>query len=282
MSVQTPTPIPLWPAHTIEVPATALPERESTGYSQVGTAFSQVRNVSVPTIIPYLPDPAIATGVAVVVCPGGAYHILAIEHEGHAVARWLNARGIAVIVLKYRLVPTPDDDAQHEAELGAKLADPATMRAISFAHDPVMRADVLEAIRVTRHNADAWGLHPQKIGVMGFSAGGHVTISAMLHYTDALTRPNFAAPIYPVWFADIVPPIDAPPVFMALANDDEFGAIILDTVARVTAAWQHAGVPIEVHAYAQGGHGFGMMTRNMPCDRWIDRFHEWLTTTALR
>jgi acetyl esterase/lipase len=85
-----------------------------------------------------------------------------------------------------------------------------------------------------------------------------------------------------VWFDAIVPQLDAPPVFIALANDDEFGAIILNTVARVTDAWQQANLPIEVHAYSQGGHGFGMMRRNLPCDGWIDRFYEWLMTTALQ
>lgn len=280
MPAQTLPPMPVWPAGTIRVAADALPEREFVGYSQMGIPFGQVRNVTVPTITTYLPDPAVATGTAVVVCPGGGYHILAIDHEGHDVARWLNARGIAAIILKYRLLPTPADDAQHEAELRAKLSDPSLMRTLAFAHDPVMRADVLEAIRMTRRNATDWGINPQKIGVMGFSAGGHVTISAMLHY-DAESRPNFAAPIYPVWFDTIVPQADAPPVFIALANDDEFGPIILDTVTRVNTAWQQAGLPIEVHAYAQGGHGFGMMRRNLPCDGWIDRFHEWLCSTPL-
>ena len=100
----TPFVLPLWPAGTIAVPADALPEKELVGLSQVGTPFGQVRNVTTPSIIVYLPDPAIATGTAVVVCPGGGYHILAIDHVGHDVARWLNARGIAAIILKYRLL----------------------------------------------------------------------------------------------------------------------------------------------------------------------------------
>jgi len=271
--------MPLWPAHAVSADAPA--EKYFTGISQAGTLFGQVRNVTTPTLTVYLPDPALATGTAVVICPGGGYHILAIDHEGHDVARWLVARGIVAIILKYRLIPTPVDDAEHAAQLSAKLADPRIMRQLAFEHDPLMRADVLEAIRTVRQRATEWHIHPQRIGVMGFSAGGHVTISAMLHY-DAESRPNFAAPIYPVWFDAIVPAVDAPPVFVALANDDEFGAIILDTVARVTDAWLHARLPIEVHAYSQGGHGFGMMRRNLPCDGWIDRFYEWLQTTALR
>jgi acetyl esterase/lipase len=271
--------LPVWPQLTVA--ADALAEQYFTGVSQTGTPFGQVRNVTNPTLTVYLPDPAVATGTAVVICPGGGYHILAIDHEGHDVARWLVSRGIAAIILKYRLIPTPVDDAEHAALLSAKLADPQVMRQLAFDHNPLMQADVLEAIRIVRRRAVEWHINPQRVGVMGFSAGGHVTISAMLHY-DAESRPNFAAPIYPVWFDAIAPQPDAPPVFVALANDDEFGALILNTVARVTDAWQQAHLPIEVHAYSQGGHGFGMMRRNLPSDGWIDRFHEWLMTTALR
>lgn len=271
--------LPVWPQQAIS--ADASTEQHVTEFSHTGTPFGLVRNVTTPTMTVYLPDPLHATGTAVVICPGGAYHVLAIDHEGHDVARWLVSRGIAAIVLKYRLIPTPIDDAEHAAQLSAKLAAPQVMRQLAFDHEPLMRADILETIRTVRQRAAEWHVHPQRIGVMGFSAGGHVTISAMLHY-DAESRPNFAAPIYPVWFDAITPPTDAPPVFIALANDDEFGALILNTVARVTDAWQHAHLPIEVHAYSQGGHGFGMMRRNLPCDTWIDRFHEWLMTTVLR
>lgn len=271
--------LPVWP--NLAVPTDAPAEKYTSSLTQTGASFGIVRNVTTPTLTVYLPNPALATGTAVVICPGGAYHILAVDHEGHAVAQWLAARGIAAFVLKYRLISTPDDDAEHETQLSAKLADPGLMRQLAAAHDPVMRADVLESIRIVRQRADEWHINPQRIGVMGFSAGGHVTISAMLHY-DAASRPNFAAPIYPVWFEAIEPQPDAPPVFMALANDDEFGFLILNTVARVTLAWQQAQLPIEVHAYSQGGHGFGMMRRNVPSDGWIDRFHEWLMTTALK
>ena len=279
--MSTPFVLPLWPAGTIAVPADALPEKEFVGVSQVGTPFGQVRNVTTPSIIVYLPDPTIATGTAVVVCPGGGYHILAIDHEGHDVARWLNARGIAAIILKYRLLPTPADDQEHAAYLSAKLSDPQEMRRLAAAHDPAMQADALEAIRVVRRNASDWRINVQRVGIMGFSAGGHVTTTALLHYTPD-SRPDFAAPIYPVWFEEIVPPADAPPLFIALANDDEFGAIILDSVANLTKAWQMAQVPVEVHAYAGGGHGFGMMTRHLPCDYWIDRWYEWLVSQGFQ
>jgi acetyl esterase/lipase len=272
--------LPLWP-ETLPVSANHhVPESYERSGSPNGAPFGLVRNVHTPTITVFLPDAAIATGTAVVVCPGGGYHILAIDHEGYDVARWLTSRGIAAIVLKYRLVPTPADNAEHESIFRARLADPMVMRRIAFEQEPLMRADVLQAIRQTRQHATAWGIRTNQIGVMGFSAGGHVTISAALHYT-ADTRPDFVSPIYPVWFDVITPRADAPPLFMAFASDDEYGSIIFDTVARMTQAWQRTHIPVEVHAYARGGHGFGMMTRQSPSDYWIERWYEWLTTTVL-
>ena len=268
----------LWPAGSL--PDVGPAEETFVGLSQAGTPFGQVRNVRIPRITVYQPAPSLANGTAVVVCPGGGYHVLAIDHEGHDVAHWLNTKGIAAIVLEYRLIPSPADPAQHAAELSAKLSDPMVMRRLAAEHDPLMRADVQQAIRRTRAMAATWGIRPDRIGVMGFSAGGHVAITATLHHT-AECRPDFAAPIYPVWFEDITIGADAPPLFMALANNDEFGALIFTTVRRMQEAWMAAGVPVEVHAYAGGGHGFGMMTRHLPCDGWIDRWYEWALSIGM-
>lgn len=269
---------PLWPAGTIA--DDGPPEVYYYGTAQNGDRFGQVRNLRVPRITVYLPDAAHANGTAVVVCPGGGYHILAVDHEGHDVARWLNSRGIAAIVLEYRLIPTPADPAQHEAEFTAKLTDRVWMRRLAAEHDPIMRADVQQAIRRTRAMAAAWQIDPRRVGVMGFSAGGHVAITATLFHTPDC-RPDFAAPIYPVWHEAIDIDAGAPPLFMALANNDEFGVLITDTVARMQAAWLAAGVPVEVHAYAGGGHGFGMFTRHLPCDRWIERWYEWACSIGM-
>ena len=119
----------LWPAGSI--PDVGPREITFVGLSQTGTPFGQVRNVRLPRITVYLPDPTIATGTAVVVCPGGGYHVLAIDHEGHDVARWLNAKGIAAVVLEYRLIPTPDDPEEHAATFSAKLSDPRLDASIS-------------------------------------------------------------------------------------------------------------------------------------------------------
>jgi acetyl esterase/lipase len=268
----------LWPAGSIA--DDGPPEVYYYGTAQNGDRFGQRRNVRVPRITVYLPEPALANGTAVVVCPGGGYHILAVDHEGHDVARWLNGRGIAAVVLEYRLIATPADDAQHEAEFTAKLTNPGRMRQLAAEHDPIMRADVHQAIRRTRSMAGSWNINPGRIGVMGFSAGGHVAITATLHHTPDC-RPDFSAPIYPVWFDAIAIDAHAPPLFMALANNDEFGVLITDTVARMQAAWLTAGVKVEVHAYADGGHGFGMMTRHLPCDRWIERWYEWAVSIQM-
>jgi acetyl esterase/lipase len=272
MTAATPFVEQLWPAGSIT--DDGPPEVYYHGIAQNGDRFGQRRNVRIPRITVYLPEAGRANGTAVVVCPGGGYHILAVDHEGHDVARWLTAKGIAAVVLEYRLIPTPEDDAQHQAEFSAKLSDRAVMRALAAQHDPMMRADVHQAIRRTRAMASAWGIRPDRIGVMGFSAGGHVAITATLFHTPDC-KPDFSAPIYPVWFETISIDGAAPPLFMALANNDEFGTLITDTVARMQAAWLAAGVPVEVHAYADGGHGFGMLTRHKPCDGWIDRWYEW-------
>ena len=163
----------LWPAGTL--PDVGPREITFVGLSQAGTPFGQVRNVRLPRITVYLPDPTIATGTAVVVCPGGGYHVLAIDHEGHDVARWLNAKGIAAVVLEYRLIPTPEDPEEHAATFSAKLSDPAWMRRLAAEHDPLMRADVHQAIRRTRAMAATWGSLRDRIGVMA-----HGTLRAIL------------------------------------------------------------------------------------------------------
>src|SRR5579875_1599200 len=134
-----------------------------------------LRNVSVPTLEPFLPDPATATGTGVVIAPGGAHHILAVDHEGYEVARWLQQRGIAAFVLKYRVLPTPEDDDEYQrtknAEFGrleSKLAE----------HWPVVLSDGERAIEVVRERAAEWSV--RRIGIVGFSAGAHLAIGVAL------------------------------------------------------------------------------------------------------
>lgn len=257
--------IPLWPEGEIDLSNCSQPEEVTF----LPNGLKVVRNVCQPTLSVYLPDPAIATGTAVVVCPGGAYHFLAFEHEGTAVADWLNARGVAVFMLKYRLIQTGDDFPQC---VGQHLGDPQQMEALVKPLFPQITADGCQAVRLVRARAAEWGLDPRQIGIMGFSAGGMVTLSTALHY-DESSRPDFAAPIYSAPPPDAPIPADAPPLFLLCAADDEMAS---NVSTRFYADWRAAGHPVELHIYAKGGHGFGMNPQSLPCDAWIERFAEWL------
>jgi acetyl esterase/lipase len=238
-----------------------------------------IRNVSIPTLTAYLPDPALArslsgatdaaTGTAVIVAPGGAYHFLAYEHEGIDVARWLNAHGIAVFLLKYRLVQTGDDFPRC---IGENLNDPARRAETIAPLFPKIAADGCQAVRVVRERAAEWGIAPDRIGMMGFSAGGMVTLSTALSY-DASSRPDFAAPIYSAPPDEVPIPEDAPPLFLLCAADDDMASAVSTSYYS---KWRAAGHPVELHIYAKGGHGFGMRAQGLPVDQWIERFAEWL------
>jgi acetyl esterase/lipase len=233
------------------------------------------RNVVNPTLAVYPAEPSIATGTSVIVCPGGGHHFLAVDHEGADVARWLNERGITAFVLKYRVIETPDDDAEF---LEARLDLRERLRARLPAHWPLALADGQQALRIVRARAGEWNLREDRVGMMGFSAGAHLSAGVTLA-SDTQTRPDFVAPIYgALWGEDVVVPADAPPLFSALASDDPIA--VAPCLALYT-AWQNAGRPAEIHIYAQGGHGFGMWKQGLPSDGWIERFAEWLEAQAL-
>ncbi len=264
-----PTEIPLWPEGQLEIPGSVYPEE----IAYLASGLKVIRNVSCPTLTVYLPDPGLATGAAVVVCPGGAYHFLAFEHEGTEVARWLNARGIAAFMLKYRLVQTGSD---FPGCVDEHLGDPEKMEALVEPLVPLITIDGCQAVRLVRENAKHWGLDPHRIGIMGFSAGGMVTLSTALHY-DPSSRPDFAAPIYSAPPAETPVPDDAPPLFLLCAADDDMAS---EVSTRFYTAWRAAGRPVELHIYARGGHGFGMNTLGLPSDAWIERFADWLQSIS--
>jgi acetyl esterase/lipase len=232
-----------------------------------------IRNVVQPSLTAYLPDPAIANGTAVIVAPGGAYHFLAFEHEGTQVAAWLNAHGMAAFMLKYRLVQTGGDFPQ---VVDKNLNDPLIMAAIAKQIFPLMTDDGCQAVRLVRRHAAEWNLHPGRIGLMGFSAGGNLTLNVAMHY-DASSRPDFAAPIYPAPPGDAPGvhslPADAPPLFLLCAADDDMASAV---TTQYYARWRAAGHPVELHIYSKGGHGFGMNQQGLPSDAWIERFTDWL------
>jgi acetyl esterase/lipase len=233
--------------------------------------FFFLLNVVHPTLTPVLPDPAAATGAAAVVCPGGAYAMLAIVHEGFDVAHWLADRGIAAFVLKYRVMETPESDDL--MEVLAQGATPSGLAALlrrmdEFAEIPL--ADGMAALRHVRDRTKEWGLRTERVGAVGFSAGARLVLDLATH-DDREVRPAFAGALYGPGCARAVPD-DAPPLFVAAAADD----LLFDGSVRTHAAWREAGRPVEAHLYGRGGHGFGMQRRGSPSDQWIDQFHAWM------
>ena len=236
-------------------------------------ASAMVYNVSRPSLTLFEPATGTSNGTAVVICPGGGFHFLSMKNEGVDVARWLNEKGITAFVLKYRLVHCLTDNPMMEfsskgpnTEKFNKEIEPEVAMAI---------ADGKQAIRYIREHATEFGISPDHIGIMGFSAGGTVTAGVTFTYSEQ-SRPDFSAPIYPYVgsFGDPPVPGDAPPMFMLAASDDFFGFHLHCT--RLYEEWVEAGKSAELHIYEKGGHGFGMNQTGIPVDDWIERFHDWL------
>ena len=258
--------IPLYPG--------AAPGSENWNYEEKETigpndTLRRISNITHPTLTSYFPDPASANGTAVIVCPGGGFRYLAIDHEGTDVARWLNSLGVTAFVLKYRVMRTGDADEK----------DPAKMDARRKELIPLAIADGQQAVRQVRLHAAEWNVAPDRIVLMGFSAGGYVTAGVALQH-DSESRPNYVAPIYPGTPDEVTAPADAPPMFIVQADDDKTVPPI-DHSIRLYAAWKKAGIPAEIHIYSRGGHGFGMRKRNLPVDTWPDRFRDWLDLQGL-
>lgn len=220
-------------------------------------------DVVTPTITAFLPEPEKATGTGIIIAPGGAFVALAIDHEGYDVARWLQQRGIAAFVLKYRLVERRGE--------GIPQMDMDTAGRYGI-------ADGIQALKVVRERAAEWGVAPGRLGMLGFSAGAMVTSAALLQ-EDAAARPDFAAMIYGGPFGKMPPiPAELPPMFLAWAQDDQ---LALGFIERFHDALKAAGHKPEVHIYATGGHGFGMRAQGTSSDHWIDAFHHWLEAQGL-
>lgn len=256
-----------------------------------GAQTDMLRNVSIPSLTVYRPDPAKANGVGVIVCPGGGWQILAWEHEGVDVARWLAARGYSAFLLKYRLTGTEPDQAKYEAKTNERLARLTDRLAKikpprSFAeliNDETLRAgreiaaaDGRRALQIVRERAAEWGVEDGRVGMIGFSAGAFLTADVALDPGGAPLA--FAAPIYGGETGGRPVPADAPPMFIAVAVDDR----LLFTVVRgLFEDWTDAGRPAELHAYTRGGHGFGAARQGLPSDGWLDLFGDWLVDQGL-
>jgi acetyl esterase/lipase/lysophospholipase L1-like esterase len=231
-----------------------------------------VYNVSHPTLTVFAPDSMSSTGTAVIIAPGGAFHALSINSEGYDVAKWLVKRGVTCFVLKYRLAHSVTTDPV--AEMTAIWGKPQFNEAMK-ADIPLATADGKVAIAYVRAHAGEYGVDAQRIGIIGFSAGGTVAASAAFNYTAA-NRPDFVAPVYPYFPPEMVTniPADAPPMFVAAATDD--GLNLAPHSTNLYQQWFTAKHPAELHMYSKGGHGFGMKVQHLPSDTWIERFGDWL------
>jgi acetyl esterase/lipase len=282
----------LWPNGAPGSESWSLPETTTAGPSGDRT----IVNVVDPSLTVFLPDPTRATGAGVIVAPGGALRALAWDNEGTKAAAWLNSRGIAAFVLKYRTLQVKPGQGRGAGRGGPPAgagAGPAGGRQemtirngnANPAPDDAALSEVLrlavtdaqQAVRIVRANARDWRVDPSRIGLMGFSAGGGVVIGAALaERSDA--SPDFLVSVYGPSLQDVIVPDHAPPLFIAV------GATHLNVTSGCLAlfsAWKAAGKPAELHVYDQVSGPFGMTPRGLPVDGWTDRLHEWLAARGL-
>jgi acetyl esterase/lipase len=250
--------IPLWPEGAPEKPGfVAEPEQETVK----ADGLKRITQVSQPTLTLF--QPSHPNGTVILICPGGGYQGLAFEHEGTQVAEYLNTLGVTGAVLKYR-VPRRDPLHPHEAPM----------------------ADAIRAIQILRSRSDELGIRGNRLGILGFSAGGNLSVLTALQATDQ-HRPNFLVAIYPAYLTqekdefrlrpEIVVPPSAPPACFIHAGDDRITAA---GSALLYLDYKKLGIPAELHIYSQGGHGFGMKKNGSPANQWHVRVSEWLTTNG--
>ena len=278
--------LPLWPAGKV-------PNYQKTDETEKrdSTDIVRISKVQSPEIAVFLPAKKNATGQAVVICPGGGYAILAYDWEGTDVAKWLNSKGVAAIVLKYRLPNSKSNIVSHQS--------------------PLM--DAQRAIRMVRTNAEKWNLQKNKIGIMGFSAGGHLASTAGTHFDNGNTasadaidqvssRPDFMILGYPVismskaimhsgsrnnligekpdaqlanfYSAELNVTKETPPTFLVHATDDK--AVPVENSLLIYQALKNNNIPAEMHIYPKGGHGFGLALGIPETESWTDRCIDWL------
>jgi len=285
---QKPETINLWPDGQIPNarPNTTIAEKSETGTDGI----IRISNVSVPTLAAFLPPKNKATGAAVMICPGGGYAILAYNHEGEAIAKWFNEQGVAAFVLKYRL---PDDQLQTNKQ-----------------EVPLM--DAMQGMKLIRQNAKKWNVDPARVGVMGFSAGGHLAATLSTHYhrgtgASEEAKPNFSILMYPVvtfgakahtgsrdrligkeanselvsyYSNELQVSAQTPPTLLVHAEDDK--AVPVENSIDYFLALKNANVPAEVHIYPTGGHGFGLRTQGKgSVENWPEACRVWLKSLGL-
>jgi acetyl esterase/lipase len=276
------TQVPIWPGAVPDAQPVPGPEYVTNELSPGGVSWIAACNVSLPTMTVYSPKGK-NTGVAVVVFPGGGYNELAIDLEGTEICDWLTSRGITAVLLKYR-VPLK--------KVGA------------YSESPLALEDAQRTLGLVRFHAAGWHIDPHKVGVIGFSAGGHMVTAMSTHFgqrsypaVDAAVdaadkescRPDFAIACYPghLWNEDkgfVLNPnvpvtTNTPPTFLVQAENDPVDNVNNTLVYYM--ALKNAGVPVEMHLYAQGGHGFGLRRTKLPITRWPQLVEKWLGTIGM-
>jgi acetyl esterase/lipase len=269
----------VWPGAAPGAPANAPVETDTTTAKDnliAARPLIRLGNVSVPTITLYKPKGNIDTGATVVVFPGGGYGILAIDLEGTEVCDWLNSVGVNCVLLKYR-VPNSGPYPKSAAAL----------------------QDAQRAVGLVREHAKEWGIDPARVGVLGFSAGGHLVAALSTHFDKRLydpvddadklsCRPDFAVVVYPGYLAladknfapnpDINPTASTPPTFIVQAEDDP---VHVENSVVYFMALKNAKVPAELHIYSQGGHGYGLRRTALPVTTWPQSVEAWLHTIKI-
>lgn len=229
-------------------------------------------NVNVPTLTVFQPAPGEANGAAVVVLPGGGFGGLAWDLEGLEPAQWLTERGITAFVLKYRVGHIALERGQappKDLPSVLRMMEPGRLLAV---------ADATQALKLIRGLAGKYAIDPDRVGMMGFSAGAITTLGVVLQ-GEAGARPNFAVSVYGMPIIDVEPAADAPPLFLVHAQDDP--VVPGDASARLFEQWQKVKRPAEAHIYSKGGHGFGMRMKDLPVGQWPEAFGAWLKAEGL-
>jgi acetyl esterase/lipase len=284
------TQVPIWPGAVPDAPSSTGPETSTTreqDHLAAGRPWTYIEQVSQPTMTVYSPVGK-NTGAAVVVFPGGGYSILAIDLEGTEVCDWLTSRGITCVLLKYRV---PDSGPAYHNDCKCNIHPKA----------PTALEDAQRTVGLVRFHAADWHIDPHKIGVLGFSAGGHLVANISTHFAqrayapvdsaDSVScRPDFAVAIYPGHMLEnttkefeLNPEIPVttrtPPTFLLQAEDDNVDGVKQSLVYYI--ALKNAGIPVEMHLYAQGGHGFGLRRTNLPITGWPQLVETWLGTIGM-
>ncbi len=252
----------LWPDKPADSSSEVWIER-----AKEGPTDRSVGDVSDPTLTVYLPESGKTPGPAILVCPGGGYGHLAIDKEGYEIGRWLSSIGVAAFVLKYRL---PFRDREKRPE-GAREAMATREGAVKTLHVAVEDAE--KAMGLIRAGAKKWNIRPDAVGMMGFSAGGHLTALEAMS-PDKTSHPDFVALIYGATPEKFEFPLGAPPAFLAAASDDP--TVNPQHSIRYYLATKEAGAPVEMHLFLNGGHGFGLKKPELPVSDWPNRFETWL------